>query len=358
MSRLVIIFLVAFSVLLSSCTTLTGYRDAAILKAGYQRKDAAEQAIVTIRREYEAKLSDQDRRIVEAQERAVKSILDQMAFISGRLYRADFAFSLHLNPDRTHVVMDNNVREAQVVAGAPTVEDIMIANTEIKRQLNETLTSMEALRIEHEATLKTAAQEVEKAAQAERDLAAAKQAKTDLEAEKTRALNAKQSDLDKANNAVIAAEHERGDDTKARQALLTKLSIGAGLIGAACVMGAIFLPLVKWQFGLAGAAFGVAAVGIWYLTPLVILCIVGGAALLAALWAALSHHKEANVATDTYRALQRIKENEPDVYAASVKPELEEANMKYVTMNGVVTKEPDPKRAAFIDARLVQVGDK
>lgn len=359
MKKLISCLLLVAILFSSGCALVSGYRDAAILKAGYQRKAVAESVIEQVKHEYADKLTANQRQIELAQETFTKGLTGEIQAAANSLYAAHLAAILNAHPDRTHLVVDNKVVEAQTALKVPpTIEAMAAANIEIKRLLDETLTSLDQLKAEHEKDLGEAKQVADRATKAETDLAAAKQAKLDIEAAKATALAAKQADLDKANNEVIAGEHARGDDAKARQAMLTKMSMGAGLLAALCLAGAIWSPVFKTQFGLAAAVLGVAAVGIWYLTPVVVLCIVGGGVLAVAGWAAFSHNKEHAAATDTYRAIQRVKENAPEAYAAAVKPELDEAATKYVTKDGVVTKVPDPARVAFIDARLVAVGDK
>lgn len=345
-------------VLLVSLCSCVSWRDAAALKAGYQRKAVAESIIERVKQEYAVKLATNQHQIELAQETFVKGLKDNAQFAADRLYGADFTFQTLLRPDRAHIIMDNKVNEARAVLPSPSVAAMAKENAEVKRLLDETLTSLDQLKTEHDKAVADAKVVTDRAVKAEVDLAAAKQAKLDIEAAKARELEAKQNELNKANNAVIDAEHARGDDAKAKQALMTKLSVGCGLLAAACIAGAIFSPLLKLQFAAAGVIFGVAAVGIWYLTPL----IVGGIAVTMVLgvvgWAALNHNKEAGVSTDLMRAIQRIKENAPEAYAIAVKPELDEANTKYVTKDGIITKVPDDKRVAFIDARLAAVGDK
>lgn len=355
MKRIIICLLL---MALSGCATVSAWKDAAALKAGYVQKTKAEAELDKTKAEYDAKLATQEKTISEANDKAFQFMMDKMQVGGNLLYGADFAFSLHPRPDRTHIIMDNKVNEARVLMPPPTVGAMMEQNTEVKKHLDETLTSLEDLKVAHELTLGQVTQLNDAAAQAQAELVRAKQEKLDLEAAKARELAAKQADLNKANDSVIAAEHERGNDAKARQVLLTKLSMAAGLLSVICMAGAIWSPVFKHQFGIAAAILAVAAVGIWYLTPLVVLAIVGTGILAVVRHAALKHNDERSTNTDLIRAVQRIKEKSPDVFNQVIKPELDEANTKYVKKDGEIVKVADPARIAFIDKRLAEVGDK
>lgn len=346
-------FLLIFVLLFSGCSTISGWRDAAALKAGYTSKARAEQAVEKVRLDYAAKQAANDKLVAATQEAFTKGLTDRIAFAADQLYGADLAFLLTPHPDRTHLVMDNKVNEARAVLGPPSVAAMVAQNAEIKKLLDETQTSLAQLQATHDTTLKEAAQVKERAAQAEADLAAAKQAKLDLVAAETAALAAKQADLNAANDKVIASEHARGDDATARHALMTRLSMGAGLLAALCLAGAIWSPVFKTQFGLASVTLGVATVGIWYLTPIVTLSIVGAGVLGVAIWAAKNQHTSTKTTTALVNAVQDIKEKAPEVYDATVKPALTAWTTKYAKVNGATVAVPDKAVTANIDAQLV-----
>lgn len=340
-------------VLLSGCSTISGWRDAAALKAGYTSKARAESLLGQVKKEADAKLAAKDRDIADKQAEWARQVDVTQLFVAGRLYRIDLTYQLTPHPDRSHTIMDNNANEARAVLPPPPVQDMIEANVEIKRQLDETKTSLEQLKTEHEATLKQAAMVRAQAEKAETELAAAKIARTELQLANDKAVAAKQVALDKVNDSVITAERARGDDATARHALMTKLSMGAGLLAALCLAGAIWSPVFKTQFGLASVTLGVAAVGIWYLTPLVVLSIVGTGVLGVAAWAALNHNTSTKTTAALVNAVQDVKEKAPEVYAASVKPALEDWTTKYTKVDGQTVAVPDKAVTKTIDAQLV-----
>lgn len=345
--------IIILCLLLGGCSTISGWRDKAALKAGYTSKAHVESLIEQVKKENADKLAANDKLTADAQASFESTLGDKAQFASNSLYAADLAYLLCPNPDRTHRIMDNKVNEARVVLPPPTVEAMAAQNAEIKRLLDETQTSLEQLKAAHQSALQEAAQVKERAVKAENDLATAKQARVTLEAEEARQLAAKQAELNKANDDVIAAEHKRGDDADARHALMTKLSLGAGLLAALCVAGAIWSPVFKPQFGIAGFVFGASTVGIWYLTPVLLLSGAGIAGFGIAIWAALNHHTSTKTTTALVNAVQDVKEKMPEVYASTIKPVLTDWTTKYTKApDGTTMKVEDRAVTANIDSTL------
>lgn len=353
------ISILCLSLCLSSCSTISTWRDTALLKAGYTQKVKAETILEQTKKEYEQKLAAKDADISLKTNEFIKGFKDNEQFAADRLYGADFAYSLNLKPDRTHSVMDNKINEARVVLPPPSVAAMAKENEDVKKQLNETLTSLQDLQKAHDEALVEAKLTSDKAKAAETELAKAKQDKIDLAQQKTKALDDAQIKLDQANNKVIAGEHARGDDAKAIQASKEKLSWGAGILAALCIAGALWSPVMKDKFAIGAGVFGVAAVGIWYLTPIVVLSIVGGLGIVLVVWIVSQHSRDNKAAVSTYSALQEIKTKSKDLWDKDIAPTLESWQTKYVKgADGKITTIPDPTIAAHIDQTLTQTNQK
>lgn len=355
MNRLFRILLASCLLILSGCSLISQYRDAAALKVGYQRKVVAESLVEQVKKEFDAKLAANAADQETKQAAATNGLKDEIQSAANSLYAAHLAAILNPHPDRTHLVVDNKVTEAQAALKVPpTIEAMTAANAEIKRLLDETQTSLEQLKAEHEKDMGEAKQVADRATKAEQDLAAAKQAKIDIEKAKAAELAIKQADLDKVNNAVIAAEHARGDDAKARQATLEKLSWAAGVLAALCFAGAVFSPICKMELGAFGAIMAVGAVGIWYLTPVVVLVIVLAVVAVIIGKMVYSHNVANKTNTALVNAVQDVKDKAPEVYAATVKPALTAWTTKYAKdATGATVAVPDASVTANIDAHLV-----
>lgn len=334
----------------------------------FEVKLALEKKIEAMRTEFEEEAKRSEKAISDAKDSIIAAKDAQIVRATDGLYAADQAFRSILEPTRTDLIVNNYVNESWVSLGrlVPSYEQLQIITQRLHDELDENKTSMEALRKRHAATMAENQQLVDTTLAKVAELAALEKTKADLETTQAAALAAKQEELNAANNKRIAEEKARADDSTAIQKAKMKLSMAAGALAAVLLLGAIFSPFYKDKCAVAAAVFGVASVGVWYLTQEIVLGILAVGLLGIVVWTIWDKRKdakalanEAAVNTDNIRAIQRIKEKAPDVYEATVKPELVEAHLKYVEdENGTVTKAPDPERIAFIDKRLAEVGDK
>ena len=353
------IFLLVLALgLLSGCQTISNWKDAAALKAGYTSKVRAEQVLEQTKKDYDSKLAAKDGDIKVKQDLFIQSWINKDQMASDRLYGADFAFQLHPKPDRTHIIMDNRINEARVVLPPASVAAMAIENERVKRELDETRTSMAELQKNHDLAIEEAKLANNISEKAKADLNQAKLDKEKIEKDKNIAIAKTQEALDKANNEVIANEHKRGDDAKAIQAGKEKLSLGAGLLAALCLAGAIWSPIMKDKFGMAAGVLAVASVGVWYLTPILVFSIFGLGSLIIIGWVVFEHNKDNKAAVATYSALEEIKNNSKEVWDTSIAPKLSEWQSKYVVKDGKVITIPDPSIALNIDKKLAQTNQK
>jgi len=192
--------------------------------------------------------------------------------------------------------------------------------------------------------------ELEKAAQAEREKAA-----VDL----TKAMEKKDKELADFKKEMASKE-------RAAWVLWTRIA-GLGFIIIGAIMAIVFKIIPEGaSFAGVGVLIGLISIFISWLTSqpwfmwlclgITVIIIALGIYAIYRIWK--KHDEERKTATDTYRSLQRVKDKNPETWNTVLKPELEEGNVKYVEKDGIITKETDPKRIAFIDKRLAEVGDK
>jgi hypothetical protein len=339
---------------------------------GYIEKTKVERQIEELKAGFQQKLEQSNRDIITAKDEVIAGKDAQILAVAEAMYGSDVLFRGIITPTRNELIFHNLSDEAWAAVGriTPSYATMVKMNERIARELDEAKTSLADLQRAHDAVVAQNAK-LNDATQAALDkAAAAERAKSELKDAYERQVTDLQTRLNAANSQLIAVEKARADSAAARHAMMTKLSMGFGAIAALCIIGAVFLPVGKWQLAIAAAVSLFCSVAIWYLTGLVITCIAGAGLIAGVLFGIYQHQqkekalsaaleREKAAATDVYRAIQRVKENSPEAYTTAVKPELVEAHLKYETAaDGTIKKVEDPARVAFIDARLAEVGDK
>jgi hypothetical protein len=339
---------------------------------GYIEKSKVERQIADLQAGFQQKLEQSNRNIITAKDEVIAGKDAQEQAATDALYGQSLVFASLVEPTRTDLILKNLSEEAWQALGRrmPSYQKMVEMNERIARELDEAKTSLEDLKRTHDAVIAQNAK-LSDATQAALDkAAAAERAKNELKDAYERQVTDLQARLNAYNDKILALEKARADSVAARHAMMTKLSMGFGAIAAICIIGAVFLPVGKWQLAITAAVSLFCSVAIWYLTGLVIACIAGAGLIAGVLFGIYQHRqkekalsaaleREKSAATDVYRAIQRVKENNPEAYATAVKPELVEAHLKYETAaDGTIKKVEDPDRVAFIDARLAEVGDK
>lgn len=353
--------LCVFLLFLAGCTT-TNVAD----RFGYEKKSNIERRLNEAKEEYEKRLKEQEITISNKKDEIIASKQDQITAASNSFYAADLVFETIVSPVRTDIITNNYVNEGWAALGyqMPTYEKMMEINQRLKDELDEAKTSLEDLKKTNDRIIGENKELADKTSKLNVQLEEEKRRANEIKEEYHEKIQKLNNELNEANAKIISLERKRADDSDAIKAAKTKLSWGAGVLAALCIIGAVFSPLFKEKFGLGAFIFGLAAVGIWYLTPLVVLTFLGAGFALIVGWTLLNHNKttktlskEKETATDIYRAIQRFKESRPEEYKF-LKPILEDANTKYVDKNGAIVKELDAERIQFIDKRLADVGDK
>lgn len=324
------------------------------LKAGYERKEKVETLITQVKKEYEEKLNAATLQVELKNTNYIDGLLKKLQFASDKLYGADFAFQLDDNKDRTDLVVNNRINEARKVLPSPSIEQMLEENIRVKDELDETKTSLEQLRKNHEEVISQAGSLNKQVDEKKRALEAAKKERQDLEKEKNSKIASLQDDLNKANNDIIAKEKARSDDFEAIKEAKTKASAVLGGLALLALAGAIWSPIQKDKFAVFSAILGFIAIAIWFIQPWMV-GLIAGLAILAILAIILKkYNEEKKAATATYKALSSVKEKDPEVWKDTVSPELTEYHQKYKTENGKIVKVKDESITRLIDERLAE----
>lgn len=257
--------------------------------------------------------------------------------------------------NRPMMVIGQSVQLTALDLPAARPEAQAAALQALQTELDEAKTTTAALKAQYDAELAKAradaAAKVAKMVDLEKQLdqvATEKVTVLEKAAEKERALQAakdREQDKDLAMAEKEAADAE--DNQKAKMWLMGVLLAAA----AACGLGAAFLPIpqLKGNLIIGAAICGGAALAIPFIKPWMVFVGLVAALLPVIALAVKAYHKEHKVATSTYRAIQTVKETAPEAFEAAVKPALEEWHTKYTKDGG---KTPDIQASSHIDARL------
>ncbi len=289
----------------------------------------------------------------------IDALMAQKQAASNYLFKASVTFGTLKSPTRPEAVMGQSIQQTAAQLPPATAEAQADTLKALQVELDESRVTNEALKVQYEKELgaaktdgaaKTAALQgldtqlgqikadrqavLEKAAKTEQELGDKRAALSDKE------LADKQKDLDNA---------------KSVQAIKMKFSAILGILTLVCIAGAIWSPVMKEKFGIAGVVFGIATAAIWWIQGWMIAVVVIVLILGLIIWAAKNHYIESKAASSTYHALQSIRDTSVADYEKVVKPALVAWQTQY-TKNGSTV--PDPSISAHIDSVLMSTGAK
>ncbi len=351
MRRLLICTLVCVALICGGCATLEHQISKYVVT-----KSAAEKQVEAVKADYATRIDAKAAEIGAAKDAIIKAKDAQMDSASGSLWAITQVQDTIKTPARTDYLIRNYSQEGFVALGSRTPSAAIMAtlNKRIADELDETKTSLAQLDATHKAALTENQRLVDAAKVASDKEAALEKALSDLRTEKDTALAAAQAKLNEVNDQLIAAEKARGDDAKARQAALTKVSTVAGALSLLCLAAAIWLPIWKDKAAIGAGVFALAAVGVWMIQPWMVGAAVGVAVLGIAGWAVYEHNKASSTAQDVYRAVNEFKTKASDKYNADLKPILDSWLVKYVKNGATV---PNTAATDHIDTVLKKAGD-
>jgi hypothetical protein len=353
--RYIVTVLLALS--LTGCATIQGWKDASALKKAYGTKAHIEGLIEQTKQEYQAKLDAKDAEIALKTNNFITGLQGQAQFAADALYGADFTFQTIVKPVRTDIIVNNFVNEARAALKVNVSLVAMAkANERVKRELDETRTTMADLQKSHDAALLEAKVASDKADKAAKELEEAKKEKDRIEKEAAAKQHELEVDLNIANNDIISDEHKRADDAKAIQAFKEKASLALGILAVALLAGAIWSPVFKTEMGLLAGCISFAAVAIWYIQPWMIYTAFAVVVLGLIAWAAIKHNKESKAALATYSALNEIKSKSGDLWKNEIAPMLASYQTKYVKTAKGIVEVPDTSIESHIDQVLADAG--
>ncbi len=354
------LFIVLLVLMSSGCATLDGWRTAVALKQGYVQKSKLDTELTNLRVQMNKKM---DEKVDEISRTKDSIIFDKDIQIRGAadgLYGADSTYRTILKPNRTDLITNNFVTEAWSALDnlMPSYQKMLQINQRLKKELDETQTSMEDLKKDHDRVLTENKVLVDNTKALQDKLT---QLQTDIQNIKTEygtRVDAKQIEIQTKTNDLLRREAARADDAKAIQAMKEKVTMILGSFALAALAGAIWSPVFKSQFGIFAAILGFAAIGVWYITGLMVWVVFGVAILALIGWVVYKHNIEKKAATATYTGLEDIKTKNPELWEKEISPVLVAWQSKYVVKDGIVTTVPDTSISKHINATLMATNQK
>jgi hypothetical protein len=314
------------------------------------RRSAIDKEIAEARAETTNQLKILNDRELGLLKDTIKQLQARQQAASDYLFKATVTFSTLKTPTRPEMVMGQSVNQTATQLPPATAEAQAATLKALQTELDETKVSTEALRAQYETELGKARAEGAAKAQALSDLGTKL---ADVDKDRVKALEAartKEADLqaakDKVQDAALAAKTKEAENAKHNEHVKMWL-IGILLTAAAaCGIGAAFVPIptLKTKLIIGAALCGGAAIAIPFIEWWMVMVAIGGCLLLVAGWVIVDYRREHGDATDTYRALNEVRQKATAEFKAVVAPILEQWHT-------------NPDTSKRIDERLKQVGD-
>ncbi len=311
-------------------------------------QDSNKQEIVRLEADHKSKLEAltvEFDRLKQAQDAANKA---QLKAVAGSFFAQDALYGSIVQPIRTDHMFHNYALEGWAAIGnlMPDYNKIVEINARIKKELDETKTSLIDLKNNHQTAL-LQNQKLNDAAV----LAAAKLIKLEEERQlfENKYLD-ELADKQEARADLLAAradlEKQRANDAEETRKAKIKMIAVIGGLALASLAGAIYSPVFKSKFAITAAVLGLVAAGVWYLQP----WHVGVAAGIGILAVVIFVIKEHGNSEKTLTAMTNYLHEKGDL----VKDEFKEWTTKYVKKkDGSVTTEPDKAVLTTIDNKLM-----
>ena len=335
----------------SGCSLLT--TDYTITK-----RSAIDEKIAAARVESESKLNELNQKQVATLNQTIASHVQREQTAADYLFKGLAVSGTLKSPTRPEMVMGQSIQQTSAYLPPATPAAQVATLKALQIELDEAKISAEALKTQYEQELNVARATGEAKAKELQELNTKLQT---IETERVEVLTKAskierdlQETKDKIQDTSLAQQKLETERAKSVQAIKVKLSAIVGGLALLCVAGAIWSPIGKSKFGLAAVILGLTTAAIWYVQPWHV-ALGAGIALFGLIgWAVKNGYIENRAATNTYRAIQRVKEKSKDEYDRLLKPELAAWQTTYTSDGKTV---PDAAAIQHIDKVLKETGD-
>lgn len=314
------------------------------------RRSAIDREIAAARAETTAQLSALSTKELGLLRQSIREHEGREQQAADYLFKGTVVASTLKAPTRPEMVMGQSINQTATQLPPATPVAQAAAFKALQTELDEAKISTEALRAQYETELGKARAEGEAKAKALTELNTQlvqvdKDRVKALEEARTKdaELQVKKDEVQDAQLAAKTRDEERAKRNERIKMWLMGILLTAA---AACGVGAAFVPIpaLKTKLIIGAALCGGAALAIPFIEPWMVMVAIGGCLLLVAGWVVVDYRREHDDATDTYRALNEVKQKATAEFKAVVAPILTEWHT-------------NPDTSKRIDERLKQVGD-
>ena len=259
------------SVVMIGCHSLT---DKALSKVGYQNIDQANQQIQAVRQDAANQISSNNKQMKDEEDKIKQLEIDKEQNASNFLFAAEFAITTIPEPlNRTDLVIDTNIKSASAFLPPPTATSIQNTLIEIKKELNEQITSNADLtkKLQDAQTQAKILSDEQKNAQDV--ISTLKTSNNQIKEATDSKVNLLQAAKDTVEKNLLSKQQEALDHAEDKKAMDMKLMWGSGILAALCIAASIWLPVFKRQSIEGAVLFGFITVAIPYITPTILLCV-------------------------------------------------------------------------------------
>jgi len=353
------LFVLLVLISVSGCSTISSWRDSAALKAGYVQKSKLDIELTNLRAKMNKKIDDEKAEISKTKDDIIVGERAKEKKAANGFYGANLTFLTIPKPNRTDLITNNFVTEGWAALDnlMPDYQTMLDINTRLKKELDETQTSLEQLKQTHDKVLVENKQLVDKVKLEQDKLDQLSVDIQNIKTEYNNKISVKQEQITSNDQKIISLEHERADDAKATHAMKEKITMILGGFALAALAGAIWSPVLKTKFGILSAILGFASVAVWYITALMIWIVFGVALCILIGWVVYEHSLEVKSASATYAGLEDIKKSNPDLWD-KIAPVMADWQSKYVVKDGAITTVPDSSISKHIDNTLMSINQK
>jgi hypothetical protein len=356
MKKIKIIGIAILMLLLAGCSNIQG-----LISKINSQSSAKEKEIATLTADFNQKLKAKELELKTANDDFIRALRAQMSGAGNAFYGQEMLFRTILKPTRTDLLFHNYGDEGWTALGhlLPDYDTMMKINDRLKKELDETQTSLADLQKNHEAVLATNQKLVDNSKVLSDKVASLQADITNLKTDYNTQLISKQADLIALGKKNVALEKKIADDATSTHDIFVKFSTWLGIVSLACLAGAIWSPIWKDKFTYLSIICGGVAVGIWFITPLIVGIVASiGVAILVA-WSVYKFHISDKTNNALINWVQEFKAKNPAIFNDQMKADLQAWMTKYTKDKaGNIITVPDQSVLKLVDEKLIATNQK
>lgn len=329
-------------------------------------KMGKEKEIAALKESFAGKLEAVSLEISKTKDGVIAAKDDQIQAAADSFYGQSVLFKSVITPTRIDLINRNLMEEGWKALGnkMPSYAKMMEINERIAKELDETKTTLDDLRKNHDRIMAENQKLVDNTDALQKQLEQKEIERTALKESHAKELDKLNNQLNAANDKIIAYEKDKANDREALIKMKTKFSSVAAIVALAFTIGAVYVPTGRLKFAILAGLCALAGVAVWYIEPWHIAVIFGTLIVGVSLAFVIQHRldikkREAQITQlqtlndSLILALQNYKETYKENWPI-VAGLVEEQLKKYVEKDGQITTEENKELKLLIDKRLAE----